>query len=290
MLVHPEIDPVALSLGSFTVLGKTIGPVQVHWYGLMYLFAFIAAWLIGRYRASAKHSPVNPQQVEDLVFYGAIGAVLGGRMGYVFFYNFAVWLDDPLLIFRVWQGGMSFHGGLLGVIIAMLFYSHRINRNLIDVSDFMAPLVPLGLGFGRLGNFIGQELWGRASDLPWAMVFPKEGPNAIARHPSQLYQAFLEGVLLFIILFWFSKKPRPRGAICSLFLLVYGCFRLLVEFTRQPDAHIGFDFFGWMTRGQVLSIPMILVGGGLLLWSYNRENLRRAMKITASYRFRSVKK
>lgn len=290
MLVHPEIDPVALSLGSFTLFGRTIGPLQVHWYGLMYLFGFLAAWLIGRHRSKANHSPLNAQQVEDLVFYGAMGAVLGGRIGYVFFYNFAAWLEDPILLFRVWQGGMSFHGGLLGVIVTMFFYARRVNRDFIEVCDFLAPLVPIGLGLGRLGNFIGQELWGRASDLPWAMVFPKEGANAIARHPSQLYQAFLEGIVLFAIVFWFSAKPRPRGSVCALFLLVYGCFRFLVEFVREPDAHIGFDLFGLMTRGQVLSLPMILGGAALLFWSYNHDNLRRAMKTTASYRFRSSKK
>lgn len=259
MLEYPQIDPVAFSLG----------PVEVHWYGIMYLCAFAAAWLLALYRARQPHSPVRPGQVEDMIFWGALGVVLGGRCGYVLFYNSGEFANDPLMLFRVWEGGMSFHGGLLGVIVAMWLYARRIDRRFIDIMDFVAPLAPLGLGFGRLGNFIGQELWGRATDpdAPWAMVFPRD-PDALPRHPSQLYQAFLEGLVLFVIVFWFSRKPRPRAAVSGLFLLCYGLFRFTVEFVRTPDAHIGFDLFGWMTRGQVLSAPMVALGLILLGWAY----------------------
>lgn len=259
MLTFPDIDPVAFSLG----------PLDVHWYGIMYLCAFAAAWLLALYRAQRSPAPVRPGQVEDLIFWGAMGVVIGGRVGYVFFYNFSAFLGDPLMLFKVWEGGMSFHGGMLGVIISVWIYSRRIGQNFIDIMDFSAPFVPLGLGFGRLGNFIGQELWGRATDpnAPWAMVFPND-PAGLHRHPSQLYQAFLEGLVLFIILFWFSRKPRPRAAVSAMFLVFYGLFRFIVEFVRTPDAHIGYDLFGWMTRGQVLSVPMVLVGLGILLWVY----------------------
>jgi phosphatidylglycerol:prolipoprotein diacylglycerol transferase len=263
MLTYPDIDPVAFSLG----------PIDVHWYGIMYLCAFAAAWLLALHRSRRSYAPVRPGQVEDLVFWGAMGVVLGGRVGYVFFYNFSALLEDPLMLFRVWEGGMSFHGGLLGVIIAMALYARRIDQKFIDIMDFVTPLVPLGLGFGRLGNFIGQELWGRATDpdAPWAMVFPQD-PEGLYRHPSQLYQAFLEGLVLFIILFWFSRKPRPRAAVSALFLVLYGIFRFIVEFVRTPDAHIGFDMFGWMTRGQVLCIPMVVIGLGILAWSFFRTD------------------
>jgi len=259
MLQYPDIDPIAISLG----------PLKVHWYGVMYLFAFMSAWGIGMYRAKSPSSIITREQVENMITYGAFGVILGGRLGYVFFYNFDYFLSDPLWLFRVWEGGMSFHGGLLGVIVAMLIYSRRIKTNFISLMDFVAPVVPLGLGFGRLGNFIGQELWGRVSDVPWAMVFPKAGdPAGIARHPSQLYQAFLEGLVLFIIVFWFSAKPRPRGAVAGVFLIGYSLFRFSVEFVREPDEGIGFEFLGWMTRGQELCVPMFLLGVGLVIYTY----------------------
>ncbi|WP_086933933.1 prolipoprotein diacylglyceryl transferase [Agarilytica rhodophyticola] len=258
MLKYPEIDPVALSLGSFELFGKVFGPINIHWYGLMYLFGFAAAWLLGTMRTKKPYSPVTKAQVEDLIFFGAMGVVIGARIGYIFFYNFSAFLDNPGILFRVWEGGMSFHGGLIGVIIAMIMFSRKIKRPFIDVMDFTAPLVPIGLGLGRLGNFIGGELWGRETDVSWGMVFPKD-VDQLVRHPSQLYQAFFEGLVLFIILFWFSRKPRPRYAVASLFLICYGCFRFGVEFVRQPDAHIGYQF-GWMTRGQILSLPMIIIG------------------------------
>lgn len=257
MLQYPDIDPVAFSLGSF----------KVHWYGIMYLFAFVSAWLVAMHRAKQPGALINKAQVENLITYGAFGVILGGRFGYVVFYNFDYWLTDPLWLFRVWEGGMSFHGGLLGVIVAMMIYAKRIDRSFIGLMDFVAPMVPLGLGFGRLGNFIGQELWGRVTDVPWAIVFPKAmDPEGVGRHPSQLYQACLEGLLLFIIVFWFSAKPRPRGAVSGIFLIAYGTFRFATEFVREPDK--GVALVGWMTRGQLLCLPMFAVGLGLLIYAY----------------------
>lgn len=269
MLQFPNFDPVAIAIGPFGILDKTLGPLEVHWYGIMYMLAFLSAWFIALYRCGKPHSPITKTEVENLVTYGAFGVILGGRVGYVIFYNFERWMSDPLWLFRIWEGGMSFHGGLLGVIIAMYIYATRIRVPYLALMDFVAPIVPLGLAFGRLGNFIGQELWGRVSDVPWAMVFPKAGdPIGIARHPSQLYQASLEGVVMFIVLFWFSSKPRPRGAVAGLFLVLYASFRTLVENFREPDADIGFDLFGTITRGQLLSVPMLLLGIGLLCYGY----------------------
>ncbi len=267
MLTYPNIDPVAVNLGTYELFGKTIGPIEIHWYGLMYLFAFSAAWALGIYRAKRPWSPLKPEQVEDLVFYGALGIVIGARVGYVFLYNFSAFLDSPSIIYKVWEGGMSFHGGLIGVLLAMAYYAKKVNRHFIDIMDFVAPLVPIGLGLGRLGNFIGGELWGRETTVPWGMVFPKDEAELV-RHPSQLYQSFFEGLVLFLILFWFSRKPRPRAAVSSLFLIGYGCFRFMVEFVRQPDAHLGY-MFGWMTRGQLLSLPMILAGLFVLYMAYS---------------------
>ncbi len=276
MLKYPEIDPVLLSLGPFDIAGKTLGPLEVHWYGIMYLFGFLGAWLVAMNRAKQPNSFVSKAQIEDLIVYGAMGVIIGGRFGYVLFYYFDRFLLDPLWLFRVWEGGMSFHGGMLGVVVALWLYSRKIRQPFLAVTDFVAPMVPLGLGFGRLGNFIGQELWGRATDVSWGMVFPRD-PLGLTRHPSQLYQAFLEGLVLFAVLLWFSSKPRPRGAVGGLFLLLYGCFRFSVEFVREPDSHIGFDILGWMTRGQMLSLPMILAGIGFLIWAY-REELAGLMK------------
>ncbi len=271
MLQYPDLNPIAFTIpiGPISLGNMTIGPFNVHWYGIMYLLAFASAWMIAMHRAKSPTATVNRAQVENLITYGAFGVIFGGRVGYVVFYNFEQWMRDPLWLFRVWEGGMSFHGGLIGVIMAMLIYSYRINRPFISVTDFVAPIVPLGLGFGRLGNFIGQELWGRVSDVPWAMVFPKAmDPEGIARHPSQLYQAFFEGLVLFVVVFWFSAKPRPRGAVSGLFLVCYSIFRFTVEFVREPDQGIGFDLLGWMTRGQLLCIPMLLLGVALLIYAY----------------------
>lgn len=256
MLNYPEIDPIAFALG----------PLKVHWYGLMYLFGFLVAWRLALARSRKSWTPVQPSQVEDLIMYGAVGVILGGRLGYVVFYNFDKWLSDPLWLFRLWEGGMSFHGGLSGVIIALLLYARKIDRPFLAVSDFVAPLAPIGLGFGRIGNFIGQELWGRPTESAWGMVFPND-PQALARHPSQLYEAFLEGLLLFAVLFIFSRKLRPAGVVSGLFLILYGVFRFMVEFVREPDSHINFDLFGWMTRGQLLCVPMIVLGLLILKWA-----------------------
>jgi phosphatidylglycerol:prolipoprotein diacylglycerol transferase len=259
MLTYPEINPIAFELG----------PLKVHWYGIMYLLAFGSAYLLATWRAKQSTNNWTAQQVSDLIFYGAMGVVLGGRFGYVFFYNFPQFLEDPLWLFRVWEGGMSFHGGLLGVLIAIAIFCKLHKRNFFDVADFGAPFVPLGLMFGRLGNFIGGELWGRVADpasVPWAMIFPRAGD--LARHPSQLYQAALEGFLLFVILWFYSSRPRPQKAVSAMFLMGYGIFRTAAEFFREPDAHIGFDLFGWMSRGQMLSVPMIIAGLVLLIWAY----------------------
>jgi len=248
------MDPVAIHLG----------PIKVHWYGLMYLLAFVGAWLLARRRARLPWSPVAPEQVDDLVFYVACGVIIGGRLGYALFYGMDRLLADPLWLFSLQEGGMSFHGGLLGVMVAMWLFGRKLQQPLFAVLDFIAPFVPVGLGLGRIGNFIGQELWGRPTDVPWAMVFPRD-PLGLARHPSQLYQAALEGLVLFVILMWYSSRPRPRYAVSGWFALLYGCFRFAVEFVREPDAHIGFDLLGWLTRGQLLSLPLVAVGLWLLV-------------------------
>lgn len=270
MLTYPKFDPIALSIPDFTLFGTTIGPLNIHWYGIMYLCGFSAAWLLGMYRAKQAWRPVTRKHIEDMIFYAALGVVIGGRCGYVFFYNFSGFLDDPISLFKVWEGGMSFHGGALGVMVAMAFYCRKIDKNFVDLMDFAVPLVPLGLGFGRFGNFIGQELWGRETDGPWGMVFPKD-LEQLVRHPSQLYQVCLEGILLFSILFWFSRKPRKRGMVSGLFLVCYGSFRFLVEFVREPDEHLGYVAFDWMTRGQQLSIPMIAFGFALFYLAHKHN-------------------
>jgi phosphatidylglycerol:prolipoprotein diacylglycerol transferase len=258
MLQYPFINPVAFS----------IGPLSVHWYGLMYLIGFVAAWLLlnWRCRGGSCARPWTKENISDIIFYGALGVILGGRVGYILFYNFAEFLHSPLMIFKIWQGGMSFHGGLLGVIIAMLLYSRKIHCHLADLTDFMVPVVPIGLGAGRIGNFINGELWGRVTDVPWGMMYPQGG--ALPRHPSELYEFLLEGVLLFIILWWYSSKPRPRYAVSGLFLVGYGCFRFFVEFLREPDAQLGYLFGEWLTMGQLLCVPMILVGVGMMVYAY----------------------
>lgn len=270
MLEYPKIDPVAFAVGPVELGSLSLGPLEVHWYGLMYLVGFAGAWALSVYRGRKPWTPIEPKQAEDLIFYGAMGVVLGARIGYVLFYNLEAWARDPLLIVRAWEGGMSFHGGLIGVALGMLLYARKIQRNFFDLVDFVAPFAPIGLFFGRIGNFIGGELYGRVTTVPWAMEFP--GAPGQLRHPSQLYEALLEGLLLFAILFWYSRKPRPRGTVIGLFLLLYGLFRFSVEFVREPDSHIMFDMFGWMTRGQILCLPMIGVGLGLLYYGYYRSD------------------
>jgi phosphatidylglycerol:prolipoprotein diacylglycerol transferase len=261
MLKYPAIDPVAIA----------IGPLKIHWYGLTYLVGFVGGWWLGRIRTRKPWSPINREQMDDLLFYLALGVILGGRFGYVIFYNFDLFLADPLWLFRVWEGGMSFHGGLLGVMFAMWWYGRKVGTGFWKLADFVAPLVPVGLGAGRIGNFINGELWGKPTDVPWAMVFPT-APDALARHPSQLYQFALEGVALFAILWWFSAKQRPRMAVSGMFLIFYGIFRFLVEFVREPDPQLGYLAFDWLTMGQVLSTPMILAGIGLVLIAYRRRS------------------
>lgn len=260
MLQQPHIDPVVLSIGS----------LKVHWYGLMYLTGFLAAWWLGTRRAARADSPIKPEQMGDLIFYVALGVILGGRVGYVIFYNFDKFLQDPWWLFAIWTGGMSFHGGLLGVILAMWIFARQQGRTFFHLADFVAPLVPIGLGAGRIGNFINGELWGRATDVSWGMVF-RTDPLGLARHPSQLYQFALEGVALFVLLWWYSARPRPRMAVSGLFLIAYGCFRILVEFVREPDAQLGYLAFNWLTMGQVLSVPMLAFGGFLMILGYRRH-------------------
>jgi phosphatidylglycerol:prolipoprotein diacylglycerol transferase len=256
MLYYPEINPVAISLG----------PLKVHWYGLMYLVAFAGAWGLGVWRAKKSQGVWTTALVSDLIFYVAIGAVVGGRIGYMFIYDFPALLDSPLNLLKIWQGGMAFHGGFIGVLLAMALFCKFKHKHFGDVADFVAPLVPFGLAAGRIGNFINGELWGRVSDVAWAMWFPNAGPYP--RHPSQLYEFLAEGVLLFIIVWWFSGKPRPRYAVSGLFALAYGVARFCIEFFREPDWQIGFIAFEWLTMGQLLSIPMVLVGAGLMIYAY----------------------
>ena len=257
MLTHPNFDPVVFSLG----------PLAVRWYGLMYLLAFASFWWLGTRRIGSGLAPITREQFDDLLFGGIVGVILGGRLGYVLFYKPAYYLSHPLEIFAIWQGGMSFHGGFLGVLVAMAFVARRHRINWWDLMDFVAPLVPLGLGFGRLGNFINGELWGRVTDGPWGMVFRDAG--SLPRHPSQLYQMALEGIALFVLLWWFSSKPRPRAQVSALFLIGYGAFRFIGEFAREPDSFLGLLLLG-LSMGQWLSVPMMLAGIGLFFWSRQR--------------------
>jgi phosphatidylglycerol:prolipoprotein diacylglycerol transferase len=270
MLTYPDLDPVMLA----------IGPLKVHWYGLMYLIGFAVAWILGRWRSSRPRSGWTGERVDDLIFYCVVGTIVGGRLGYMLFYGFDQILANPLNLFKVWEGGMSFHGGLIGVLLAILFFARQQGFHFFQVADFLAPLVPPGLFAGRLGNFVNGELWGHRTDAPWGMRLPCEKfPGQCLDqvqgtlwsppvHASQLYEAALEGLVLFAILWFFSRQPRPLMAVSGLFLLGYGVFRFTVEFVRLPDAHIGYLAFDWLTMGQLLTFPMMLAGALLLTFAY----------------------
>jgi phosphatidylglycerol:prolipoprotein diacylglycerol transferase len=264
MLELPTIDPVIFS----------IGPVAVRWYGLMYVLGFLATWWLARHRCTRPDSPVTPVQVDDLVFYGMLGVILGGRLGYTLVYGWDEIAADPLYVLKIWKGGMSFHGGLVGVMVAMWLYGRSIGNTMMRMTDFVAPFVPIGLGLGRIGNFINGELWGRETDVPWAF-----NVNGSALHPTQLYEALLEGLVLFVLLYAYSAKPRPYRAVSGLFLLLYGVFRFVVEFYRVPDAHMGdggYLAWGWLTTGQLLCLPMIVGGIVLLALAYRRPRTATA--------------
>lgn len=258
MLIYPQIDPVAFHLG----------PLAVHWYGIMYLIGFASAWGLLILRAGKNTNTWKREYISDLIFYGAIGVIIGGRLGYMLFYNFPELVQSPLSLFKIWQGGMSFHGGLTGAILALWLYGKKRGQSLFSTMDFVAPVAPIGLGAGRIGNFINGELWGRVTDQPWGMIYPDAGLQP--RHPSEIYEFLLEGVLFFIIIWWFSSKPRPKMAVSGLFLLLYGCFRFFCEFFRQPDSQLGFIAWDWLTMGQLLSVPMIFLGTILLIISYKK--------------------
>lgn len=251
--MRADFSPTAFSLGGF----------DFHWYGLMYLVGFVLGWFLGRYRAQLPHSGWSKIQVDDLLTWTMLGVIIGGRLGYVLFYDLPVYLRDPLEILKIWHGGMSFHGGLLGAVTAFWLYARTSRRPFLQISDFVAPLVPQAIFWGRIGNFINGELWGKPTDLPWGFVFPHA--DSLSRHPSQLYEALLEGAALFVILWIYSGKPRKTGAVSGLFAVGYGVFRFAIEFVRLPDAHLGYLAFGWLTMGQLLCLPLIAVGLWLLL-------------------------
>jgi len=263
MLTYPNIDPDIFS----------IGPLTVRWYGLMYVIGFVLGWAMARKRALTSYSPIKPEQVDDLVFYMMLGVIIGGRVGYSLVYGWSEMTADPLYIFKIWKGGMSFHGGLVGGLTAMWLYGRTFGKTMWQIVDFVAPLCPLGLGFGRIGNFINGELWGKPTDVPWGF---KVGNEVL--HPSQLYEALLEGLVLFVIVWWFSSKRRPYMAVSAMTLLWYGIFRVFIEFYRVPDAHLsddgGYLAFGWVTMGQLLSVPMILAGLIMLIIAYRNQTLQ----------------
>ncbi len=253
MLTYPEIDPIIFA----------IGPLKIRWYGLMYVIGFLLAWWLARRRSKRADSPITAEQVDDLIFYGMLGVILGGRIGYALVYGTEQLLSDPLYLVKITEGGMSFHGGLAGVLIAMWMYGRKLGLTMWRMTDFIAPMVPLGLGFGRIGNFINGELWGKPTDVAWGFMVRGQ-----VLHASQLYEAILEGFLLFAILWWYMAKPRPYMAPSGLFLLLYGVFRFFVEFYRVPDAHLGYLALNWLTMGQILTVPMIAAGAIMLVMAY----------------------
>lgn len=260
MITYPNIDPIALHFG----------PVQIHWYGVMYLIGFALAWLIAHYRIKHLKLGWNQDQVADLIFYAALGTIVGGRLGYMLFYGLADWAKHPMQVFKIWEGGMSFHGGLIGVVIGLILFARHYHKNFLDVADFTAPLVPLGLACGRLGNFINGELWGKPTAVSWSMIFPQI--DHLPRHPSQLYEFFFEGVVLFLILFIYALKPRVRGCTTALFLIFYGIFRFCIEFFREPDVQLGY-IFNTLTMGQLLSLPMMIIGLVIYFYQVKHENI-----------------
>ncbi len=262
-LPYPHINPVFLELG----------PLQFRWYGLMYLIGLTAAYFLIRRRVREQHIPLTPDQIYDMVVFAAFGVFLGGRIGYTLFYNFSYYAQNPLKILAVWEGGMSFHGGLIGTIIALFWFSKRQGLPVYTIADLAAAVTPIGLGFGRLGNFINGELFGRATDVEWCMVFPAGGPAC--RHPSQLYEAGLEGILLFTILWLLARTSPPPGSLCWTFIAGYGISRMIVELVREPDQHIGF-VLGSITMGQLLSAPMVMLGLFMLVWGYHKRSLERS--------------
>lgn len=262
MIPYPGFDPIAFQIGPFF----GIGPLTVHWYGIMYLVGFVAGWWLGRWRAARPGSTWKPQDVDDVIFFAMLGVIIGGRVGYVFFYGLGFWAEDPFYPLKIWAGGMSFHGGLIGVMLAVALFAWRRKRHFGDVFDFMAPLPGIGLLAGRLGNFINGELWGKVTTVPWGFQVDGE-----VRHATQLYEAALEGLVLFLILWWYTMKPRPRFAPSGLFLALYGCARFTVEFWRVPDAQINYLAGGWFTMGQLLSLPMLVAGMAMLAYAYRRR-------------------
>lgn len=285
MLIYPEINPIALK----------IGPIVVHWYGLMYLLGFLGGRVLLQVRIKTQKLNWTTEQLSDLVIYLILGVVFGGRLGYVLFYNLPLYLQHPWQALAIWDGGMSFHGGLIGVIVAIALYGRKNQRKFFEIADFIVPVVPVGLATGRIGNFINGELWGKVANLPWAMQLPCSDSRfvrycngamtgySLPHHASQLYEFFLEGVVLFTVLWWFSRKPKPRMAASGLFALLYGVFRFVVEFVRLPDSQLGYLAFGWLTMGQILSLPLIAIGM-LLLWiAYNHEDKSSGRASTIQY-------
>lgn len=263
MLTYPNVDPIAL----------TLGPIAIRWYGIMYVLGFIGAAWVAVYLGKTKPRPFTFEEVADLLFYCAMGVIFGGTIGFILFYDRDRLLVDPLALFKFWEPGRSFHGGLVGVIVAVFVYARVHKRRFFEVGDLLAPAVPIGLGTGRLGNFLNGELWGRVTDVPWGMVFPHAG--SLPRHPSQLYEFLLEGILLFIILFCCSLKPRKEGTLSALFLILYGIFRSVIEFFREPDIHQGVIAWGWVTKGQMLSLPMIIIGIVILYYAQTQKGLEK---------------
>lgn len=262
MIPYPSINPVAFDLGF----------ISVHWYGISYFIGISIAWILLRYRSSNSPLALNNEKIADLVFFGMVGIIFGGRLGSIIFYNLGYYLENPIEIFYIHQGGMSFHGGLIGVIVAMYLFSIKTKTSFFKLTDFIAPVIPIGLGCGRIGNFINGELWGSPSNLPWAMIFPDPAAGNIPRHPTQIYEAFFEGIILFLILWWFTRISRPVMAASGLFLLCYGTMRFLIEFVRVPDQHIGYVAFDWLTMGQLLSMPMVIFGTLFFIIAYRKEN------------------